>query len=149
MEYRPCQVKLKNGETLDNVYVQEVQSYINVWGDLPDRDPAKKYILIEDVIEIAESPNRLAVELANKLYAGGESGMGYYFYKLVLENGQTIDVCSGNAIDFISLPEGLTTKNIKDVLRHPVSKEKCINAPTYYWCLFKEVMPKTYLEKAN
>jgi hypothetical protein len=84
MEYRPCQVTLKNGETFDNVYVQEEQSYLKAWGVMPDADRGKKYLLIEDVIEIKESPYRLRPRLANKLYEAGESGMGYCLYKLVL-----------------------------------------------------------------
>lgn len=137
MEYRPCQVTLKNGETFDNVYIQEEQSYLRSWGVMPDADTGKKYLLIEDVEEIRESPNRLQPDLANKLYEAGESGMGYCLFKIVLDNGQTIDVCTGNAVDFIPLPKGLTTRNIKDILPHQASRKNFVNAPEYYWCLFK------------
>ena len=102
MDYRPCQVILKNGTIIDNVYIQEEQSYTKVWGVMPDLDRYKKYILIEDIEEIRESPNRLQPELATKLYKGGESGMGYCIFKLVFDNGQTLDVATGNAIDFVS-----------------------------------------------
>ncbi len=142
MEYRPCQVMLKNGLRLDNVYIQEEQSYIRTWGVMPDADAGKRYILIEDVIEIKESSCRLQPELANKIYDAGESGMGYCLYKLVFDDGQSIDVCAGNAVDFAPLPEGLTTKNIKDVLPHEGSRNMCVNAPEYYWCLFKSDIPK-------
>jgi hypothetical protein len=137
MDYRPCQVTLSNGEIFDNVYVQEEQSYLKAWGVLPDADQGKRYLLIEEVIQIIESPNRLQQSLANKLYAAGETGMGYCLYKLVLDNGQTIDVCTGNAVDFVPLPQGLTTKNIKDVLPNQASRKVFVNAPDYYWCLFK------------
>jgi hypothetical protein len=138
MEYRPCQVTLKNGDTLDNVYVQEEQSYLATWGVMPDKDRGKRYLLIEDIVEIKESPYRLPPDLANKIYRAGESGMGYCLYKLVLDNGETIDVCTGNAVDFVPLPTGLTTKNIKDVLPHQASRKDFVNAPEYYWCLFKD-----------
>jgi hypothetical protein len=144
MEYRPCQVTLKNGDTLDNVYVQEQQSYLKTWGVMPDVDSGKRYVLIEDVTEIKESPNRLRPDLANKIYEVGESGMGYCLYKLVLDNGQTVDVCTGNAVDFVPLPNGLTTKDIKDVLPHQASRENFVKGPEYYWCLFKGDIPKTY-----
>ena len=68
IEHRPCQVTLKNGNTLDNVYVQEEQSYLKVWGVMPDADAGKRYVLIEEVTGIKESPNRLQPELANKIY---------------------------------------------------------------------------------
>lgn len=114
------------------------------WGSLQHR-----YVLIEDVTEIKESPNRLRPELANKIYNAGESGMGYCLYKLVLDNGQTIDVGVGNAVDFVPLPEGLTTKNIKDVLPHQASRKNFVNGPEYYWCLFKGDIPKIYADNID
>ncbi len=104
---------------------------------MPDADSGKKYLLIEDVVTITESPNRLQANLANKIYKAGESGMGYCLYKLILDNGQIIDVCAGNAVDFAPLPSGLTSKNIKDVLPGQGSRTKFVNSPEYYWCLFK------------
>jgi hypothetical protein len=135
-------VTLINGDKLDNVYVQEEQDYLKAWRVMPDADPGKRYVLIENVTEIRESPNRLPPVLANKIYNAGESGMGYCLYKLVLDNGKTIDVCVGNAVDFIALPEGMTTKNIKDVLPHEASRENFVLGPKYYWCLFKGNIPK-------
>jgi hypothetical protein len=137
MEYRPCQVTLKNGETFDNVYIQEEQSYLAIWGVMPDADPGKRFLSIEDVVEIRESPNRLHPNLADKLYEAGESGMGYCLYQLVFDNGEIMDVCTGNAVDFVPLPAGLTTKNIKDVVPHQASRKNFVNTPKYYWCLFK------------
>ena len=75
--------------------------------------------------------------------------MGYCLYKLVLDNGKTIDVCVGNAVDFVPLPNGLTTKNIKDVLPHQASRENFVNGPEYYWCLFKGHIPKTYKDNKD
>jgi hypothetical protein len=144
IEYRPCQLTLKNGDILDNVYVQEEQSYLKTWGAMIDT--GKRYILIEDVAEIKESPNRLPPMLANKIYKAGESGMGYCLYKLVLDSGQTIDVCTGNAVDFAPLPAGQTTKNIKDVFPHQGSRKNFIYGPEYYWCLFKGEIPKIYTD---
>jgi len=149
MEYRPCQVTLKNGDIIANVYIQEEESYLNTWGVMPDADSGKKYVLIEDVTEIKESSHRLQPDLANKIYKAGESGMGYCLYKLILDNGQTIDVCTGNAVDFVPLPIGLTTKNIKDVLPHQASRKNFVNGPEYYWCLFKGDIPKTYKDNKD
>jgi len=147
MEYRPCQVKLKNGEMLDRVYVAEVETYMNSWGVMPDQDSGKRYILIEEVEEILESPFRMPVELANKLYDAGESGMGYCLYKIMLDNERTIDVLSGNAVDFPPLPNGLKTENIKEVFPQQGSRKNPIDSPKYTWCLFKGEMPKIKKEK--
>ena len=137
LNYKPCQVKLKNGQTFDNVYIQEEKSYFEMWGVMPDQDSGKKYILIEDVQEVKESPNRLPPKLANKLYDAGESGMGYCLYKMILDNGNTIDVCAGNAVDFVKLPAGYTVKNVEEVLPHEGSRNKFIPAAEYYWCIYK------------
>ena len=104
---------------------------------MPDTDRGKKYVLIEEVVEIKESPNRLHPGLANKLYEAGESGMGYCLFKILFDNGQTLDVASGNAIDFVPALPGLTTKNIKDVLPHEGSRKNFTKGLEYYWCLYK------------
>jgi len=138
MYYRPCCVKLNNGEILNNVYVVEQESYIKTWGVMPDADSAKKHILIENVVEINESPNRLAPKFANELYNAGESGMGYCLFKVIFENGQKIDIASGNAIDFIPLPEGQTRENVIKVLPHQGSRTNYIKSLEFYWCLYKK-----------
>ena len=137
MEYRPCQVTLKNGEVKDYIYVVEENSYIRMWGVMPDDDSGKSYILIEDVENITSSPSRLKSELANKLYEAGESGMGYIIFKVIFDNGQTLDVSTGGAVDFIPIPNGLTAENIKDVLPHEGSRKNYTPGPDYYWCLYK------------
>ncbi len=136
MEFRPCQVTLKNGEILENVYITEVNNYLKDWGMLPNYDSGKMGILIEDVENISSSPNRLNPDLANKLYKAGESGMGYCIFKIIFDNGQTLDVLTGNAVDFVPTPIGLTTKNIKDVIPHEGSRTKYTEGLKYYWCLF-------------
>lgn len=142
IEYRPCQVKLQNGEIIDRVYVAEVVTYMEIWGIMPDEDKAKKHLLIEEVAEIQESPSRMPVELANKLYEAGETGMGYCLYKMKLDNGQTIDVSSGNEVDFPPIPNGFTTKNIKEVFPHQGSRKNNVSSPEYTWCLFKDAKPE-------
>ncbi|SRR3989344_5064072 len=143
MEYRPCQVTLRNGDTLDNVYVVEKDYYLQTWGIMPDSDSGKRYILIEDVAKIRESPNRLRVDLANKIYKNGESGMGYYVFKILFDNGQTINVVTGGAVDFVPLPDGLTTNNIIDVLLNQDSSKNYTGGPEYFWCLFTDDTLKT------
>ncbi|NKI30430.1 hypothetical protein [Croceivirga thetidis] len=149
MEYRPCQVKLKNGEILDRVYLSASEPYMRTWGVMPDQDSGKKYVLIEDVEEIKESPYRMPVHLANKLYKAGESGMGYCLYKMQFDNGKTIEVSSGNAVDFPPIPNGLKSENIKDVFPHEGSRKNPINSHDYTWCLFKWEIPEIGKEETT
>jgi hypothetical protein len=138
VNYYPCEVTLRNGNRIDNVYLVEASSYLKTWGLMPDEDPGKKFVLIEEVDKLRDSRNRLQPAFANKLYKAGESGMGYCVFKLVFDNGQTLDVVSGNAIDFVPVPAGFTTNNIKDVLPHEGSRKEFIKGLSYNWCLYQD-----------
>ena len=138
MEYYPCRVTLKSGEILNNVYVAEVKKYLKVWGILPGLDPAKKSVLIGDDIKIEESPNRLPPKLATKLYKSGESGMGYTIFTLVLSNDLKIPIVTGNAIDFVDLPDGFNTEDILDVIPHEGRNNNPQHGPSYTWCLYED-----------
>ncbi len=138
LNYRPASVTLVNGEVIDNVYIVEKERYLPVWGMMPSKDKAKNEVLIEDIISIAESPNRIPAQLANKLYQAGESGMGYCVFKVKYDNGTTTDILTGNAIDFIPMPDGLTNKNVVDVLPHKGSRKEHKNGLPYFWCLVDE-----------
>lgn len=141
--YRPCRVRLASGELRDFVYVVDADAYIRAWGIWPEDDDAKTAVALEDVVAVEESPHRLPVDLANKLYEWGESGMGYTLFTVVLRDGRRLPRVTGNAVDFPALPEGVTTHDIVDVLREgrdvfqhrgPGPDEG--TAP-YAWCLYR------------
>ena len=139
VEYRPCRVQLKDGRIFDRVYVVECRSYVRAWGVWPDQDPNKRSIRIEDVIAIEESPVRMPAHLANKMYAAGESGMGYCVFVLVLRDGRRLPYMTGNAVDFPDLPEGVTTDAIADLLPHARERQPGYyrRSAEYYWCLYR------------
>ncbi len=134
--YYPCQVTLTDGSIIDNVYIMDLQVYLRTWVIMPDKDKAKQYILIEDVVDIRDSPNRLPVKLANKLHNAGESGMGYIIFKILYDDGSLMDTSNGSAVDFVPSPNGLTTENIIDVLPHQGSRDNFVRPLKYYWCLY-------------
>ncbi len=139
LEYPPCDVRLKDGRRVSRVYVVPDDLYIKVWGVWPEDDRAKRSIRIEDVAEIRESPDRLPVELAEKLYAAGESGMGYCVFTVVLDDGLRLPVVSGNAVDFIEYPPGKGPANAVDVIPHEGRNAPNLRqAPKYYWCLYSD-----------
>src|SRR5262245_3155554 len=98
MRYHPCRVTLVDGRSVDRVYVVEAESYIRDWGVWPKEDSAKRFILIEDVASIEDSPTRLPAHLANKMYKAGESGMGYCIFTLVLSDNSRLAQVTGNAV---------------------------------------------------
>ena len=137
--YRPCQIQLNNGEILDAVYVIGVQEYLNVWGIWLDLDYEKRQVDLAKVVKISESPLRLPPEIANKIYAAGESGMGYHVFTLVFRDGSNQPVRCGNAVDFVKLHQDKTMTDIVDVLPHKGLDEATAEATIdYYWCLFEE-----------
>jgi len=142
----PCQVKLRSGETIDYVYLYEANHYIETWGVWPDEDPGKKNLPIEDVLLIEESPSRISTKVANKIYAGGESGMGYVAFTLILKDGGRIPYVTGNLVDFPHLPEGVSPEMVVDVIPQERSKEWLENRH-YYFCIYSEAGDDKYTWK--
>jgi hypothetical protein len=143
LAYRPCRVRLRSGTWRDHVYVLDADAYLRVWGVWPRDDPAKRAIAIEDVAAIEESPHRLPAELASAQYTGGESGMGHTILTVVLRDGRRLPRVMGNAIDFPTLPEGVTTADVAlvvrgagDEFRHRGPRPDEGAAP-YAWCLYR------------
>jgi hypothetical protein len=135
--YRPCQVVLNDGRTVDRVYVQEAWTWKSVWGAWPSHERDES-IAIDAVVSVAESPSRIAPRLADRLLDAGESGMGYTKFTLVLRDGRKVNAVSGNAVDFPGLPEGVTASNVVDVIphQHVGDSEATMAAPPYRWCLY-------------
>jgi hypothetical protein len=118
------------------VYVVADGLYIKYWGVYPEQDRHKSYIYVSDVEAFAESPRRLPAQFANKLYASGESGMGYTIFTVVFSDGSRQAYGTGNAVDFIRYPKG--PSDVSDVLPHEGRKANPVPAPKYYWCLFSD-----------
>ena len=81
--YYPCRAILKSGEACDTVYIVPEKPYIKYWGVYPENDSGKRWIRMEDIAEIKESPFRLPAQYANEIYKNGESGMGYTIFTVV------------------------------------------------------------------
>lgn len=138
MAYRPCRLTLKDGKKQDYVYVADAANYIKMWGVWPDQDQGKREIQIGDVEAIEESPSRLPPTLAQQLYDAGESGMGYVAFTLSFRDGSRSIHVSGNATDFVLLPDGKTMQDVLDVHPHAGRGESGhLQAPEYFWCLYE------------
>jgi hypothetical protein len=136
MEYRPCQVVLTDAAICDHVYIVEAISYIWIWGVWPWEDRAKRSLSILDVKHIHSSPSRLPVRLADKLYAYGETSMGGISYGLALLDGRTINVSSGNAVDFPEYPADARADDVIGLSESKGPKQDFIGSAPYYWCLY-------------
>ena len=77
---------------------------------------------------------------ANRLYAEGESGMGYTIFTVEFRDGRSVVVGTGNAIDFITYPQGQSKETVVNVLPHVGRGDPLINrAPPFHWCLYEGV----------
>ena len=138
--YRPCMVTLHDGSTLDCVYLVEAQPWLRVWGVWPEDDEAKLSIDLGAVAAIADSPSRLPASVANAVYAAGESGMGYAIFTVKFEDGSSVAVVSGGAIDFIHYPPGQSKETVATVLPHVGRDDPQIQrGARYHWCLYDGV----------
>lgn len=138
IEYFPCDVVLTDGRGIDRVFLVSESQYIKVWGIYPEQDRAKRAIDLHEVASVADSRSRLPAKFADKLYKQGESGMGYYKFFVLFTSGFKQLYVTGDAVDFISYPQGLSKENVKDVMPHAGIKGPYVDGPDYSWCLFSE-----------
>lgn len=135
MQYRPACVRLRSGETLSRVYCVTESRWF----------APESAVDFDDVVWAHESLYRLPAELATRLYAEGESGMGYTVFTLVFTDGSKLPRVTGNLVDFPALPDGITSADITDVLPHTgrdfYGDRAAEAAPTYHWLLYPAGTP--------
>jgi len=134
--YYPCRVVLKSGEACDTVYIVPEEPYMKQWGVYPENDSGKRWIKMEDITEVMESPIRLPARFANQIYDHGESGMGYTIFTVVFSDGERQACGTGNAVDFIRYPNGKGPNDVVAVLPHEGRNAQPVRAPDWYWCLY-------------
>lgn len=137
--YYPVRVVLKSGDILDTVYIVSEKPYLKYWGVYPEADRGKRWIRIEDVAQVEDSPTRLPARFANEIYQQGESGMGYTIFTVVFADGHKQACVTGNAVDFIRYPPGKSPKDLVAVIPHEGRRDdSLVKAPEWYWCLYSE-----------
>ncbi len=137
--YYPCRAVLKSGESCDSVYIVSEKPYVKYWGVYPENDPGKRWIRMEDIAEVQESPIRLPAQFANEIYRNGESGMGYTIFTVVFADGARQACLTGGAVDFIQYPTGQGPKDVVRVITHKCRRDdSLVKSPQWYWCLYSE-----------
>lgn len=136
--YYPCKVTLKDARIFHAVYIEPEKPYFRVWGVYPEDDKGKQSLRIEEVELVEESQKRLPPQFANEVYRSGESGMGYTIFTVVFSDGLRQAYVTGNAVDFITYPEGKGPQNVVSVEPHVGRNENPLRAPQWFWCLYSE-----------
>jgi hypothetical protein len=139
-EYRPCEVELSDGSVNSYVYVADSVSYFHQWGVDPEDDPGKSSILIEDISRIKESPYRLPPAIASEILRRHPGGMektgGFY---LRLEGNRYLHCHTGDAVDFLNWPEGVTPDQVTGVLDSPAYGQRLeASGAEFWWALFEQ-----------
>ena len=137
--YYPCRAVLKSGEAFDTVYIVSEKPYVKHWGVYPENDLGKRWVRMEDIAEVQESPTRLPAQFANEIYRNGESGMGYTIFTVVFADDVRQACATGNAVDFIQYPIGKGPKDVVAVIPHEGRRDASVaKSPQWYWCLYLE-----------
>jgi hypothetical protein len=141
LEYRPCEVTLSSGVTDSYVYVVEVESWFRAWGIDPEDDKGKASLSVAEVVTIRESPFRLPPNFANEIYQGNEDGMGYFAFKVVLNDGQELECLTGNAIDLLEWPQGVTPGQVIRVVPHSTKAgpQSIVRSASFSWALYEQI----------
>jgi hypothetical protein len=127
-----------NGEILDTVYIEPEKPYLKMWGVCPENDKGKRWVRIEDITEVEDSPARLPARFANEIYRQGESGMGYTIFTVVFADGDRQACVTGNAVDFIHYPKGKGPTDVTEVHPHQGRDAQPVKSPGWYRCLYSE-----------
>ncbi|MBP2456975.1 hypothetical protein ABID70_002499 [Clavibacter michiganensis] len=108
----PCRITLRSGHVRDRVRVAERAELARA-GIRPG--PAFE---VEDVARIEDSPLRLPAELAERIHAAGESGMGYLRFLVRMRDGSVLPFVTGGSADFPDWPPGADPRDAVDVVPH-------------------------------
>jgi hypothetical protein len=137
--YRPCEVELDDGQVVDGVHLIEARSYFSKWGVAPWNDSGKRYVPLERIRNLRDSSSRLSPTVANELYEHGEDGMGYCVFELVLADGRVLACQTGNAVDFVDLPDGVTSHQVVGVRPgRGRGREPDCRGRSYAWSLYQD-----------
>lgn len=136
--YYPCSAAIESGQIFECVYLVEENGYFRQWGVWPENDRGKQYLELTKVANLSNSCSRLPSEYAIKIYAAGESGMGYHIFSVCFKNRTKVTYLGGGMIDFIKYPDGLTNNDICEVGVQARADTGYIETRSYLWCLFSE-----------
>jgi hypothetical protein len=136
-KYYPCLATLIDDIKLDCVYLIEADAYVQQWAN-----SGRTVLSLDRVTDIEESPSRLPPKLADKLYRSGESGMGYHVFTIVFDDGSRLPCRTGDAVDFVEMPNEFAGRKIVNALPHVGRKQILDGAAqgrnaAYFWCPFR------------
>jgi hypothetical protein len=140
MPYLPASASLKGSRTEECVVFFGESAYRRIWGP----DETRRFVDIDEVLDVKQSTHQLLPEFASKLYEGGENFMGGTRFVLTMKDGNKFYYSLGGILDFVDYPLGYGMYDVAEVkagipleLRSRLA-DKILGHPQYAWCLYKE-----------
>jgi hypothetical protein len=128
-KHRPCRLTLNNGRIVQRaICVEDHRGFTT-----------DSWIHPDTVVRIEPSEERMPAFLASKLYAAGESGMGYEIFTMKMKDGTSQVYVTGNIVDFPDFPDGYETKDVDNVYPHQGREESKIGyrqGRSFVWCFY-------------
>lgn len=133
----PCAVTLRNGDYKSRVYLYEPSALRAFTGfDRPENlAHVDRYLLADEIESIRESPERLPARFANEIYKAGESGYGYFAFRLMFRFLGHKDYVGGGLIDFLFYPRLRRASHVVGVQVHS-PKRRITPFPQSFWGVF-------------
>ncbi len=135
----PCATRFEKQDNLKLVYFGSVGAIQFLWPSL--LGDSRFSHLLEDflkVTEVAPSPNRLPQELAEQLYRGGESGMGFFTFVVKFMSGREQFYSTGNFVDFLESSDGDDPESAVSVIPHERRQSEYLSDLPFTVCIVPE-----------
>ena len=138
----PCSARLVSCELIPCVYFIEASQFKYVFAEsLPPQD---SIISASDIAAIDESAYRLPARYASNIYQHGESGFGYYLFRLTFSWWARRDYLVGGFVDFLRYPWSYTGRNVRQLEFYNIDRERVLKrqvmtespAVPFKWCVF-------------
>jgi hypothetical protein len=98
------------------------------------------YVEPADIEQILVSRHRLSASHASRIYAAGESGMGYHIFAVVFWPFRRRYYVRASFVDFIEYPWGARPSHIIKVQPHVANRQRIpAPAPVASVCVFAEI----------
>ena len=128
-KHRPCGLILKDGTVIPRaICVEDHRGFTT-----------RAWIHPSQVDRVVPSLERMPAALASKLYAAGESGMGYQIFTMKLRDGTSHVFVTGGVVDFPDYPDGYGCEDVLDVVPHEGREETqkaYRQARDFQWCFY-------------
>lgn len=136
LRHWPCDIELVGGRIEERVILTTPGAV-----GIDSRGSEVLRLAADEIVMVRNHRDRLPPKLANRLYARGESGMGYFIFAVKLRDGRELPFFTGDIVDFPNWPPGVHASDVvklcKDEPRALRDREVTEHEETrpHRWCV--------------